>query len=309
MLEIKNVSYGYVKGYDVLHDFSLTLGEGGVYGLLGKNGTGKSTLLYLIMGLLRPREGQVLFDGKDTSLRRPDTMNQLFIVPEEYDLPRIPLASYVRSIRPFYPRFSDETLRSCLSVFDMDRDVNLGALSMGQKKKVYMCMALATNTKLLVMDEPTNGLDIPSKSQFRKVVATGMTEEKSIVISTHQVRDVELLLDHVVVIDRNRQLLNCAMGQLAEGLRFGQELERDVPADALYVERGLGGCGVVSPRRAGDEETPVNLELLFNALMTDAGRIQSALRSGERGAEPEEETGNPEAQPENQEEERKEETL
>lgn len=283
MLEIKNVSYGYVKGYDVLHDFSLTLDEGGVYGLLGKNGTGKSTLLYLIMGLLRPREGSVLFDGKSTALRRPDTMSQLFIVPEEYDLPRIPLRNYVRSIRPFYPRFSDETLRTCLSVFDMDRDVNLGALSMGQKKKVYMCVALATNTRLLVMDEPTNGLDIPSKSQFRKVVATGMTEEKSIVISTHQVRDVELLLDHVVVIDRNKQLLNCAMGQLSERLKFGQELERDVPADALYVERGLGGCGVVSPRHEGDEETPVNLELLFNALMTDARRIQCALSQPARG--------------------------
>lgn len=285
MLEIKNVSYGYVKGYDVLHDFSLTLGEGGVYGLLGKNGTGKSTLLYLIMGLLRPREGSVLFDGTPTSLRRPDTLSQLFIVPEEYDLPRIPLRNYVRSIRPFYPRFSDETLRTCLSMFDMERDVNLGALSMGQKKKVYMCVALATNTKLLVMDEPTNGLDIPSKSQFRKVVATGMTEEKSIVISTHQVRDVELLLDHVVVIDRNKQLLNCAMGQLSERLRFSQELERDVPADALYVERGLGGCGVVSPRHGTDEETPVNLELLFDALMADPQRIQLALQTAEDGAE------------------------
>ena len=88
---------------------------------------------------------------------------------------------------------------------------NLGALSMGQKKKVYMCIALATRTKLLVMDEPTNGLDILSKSQFRKVVAQGMREDQIIIISTHQVRDVETLLDHVTIIDKNTVLLNEAM--------------------------------------------------------------------------------------------------
>lgn len=279
MLEIQNISYGYTKQFDVLRDFSLTLGEGGIYGLLGKNGTGKSTLLYLIMGLLRPRQGKVLFDGTDTALRRPDTLGQMFIVPEEYNLPAISLSKYISAVRPFYPQFSDETLRACLDGFGMTSDVNLGALSMGQKKKVYMCVALATNTRLLVMDEPTNGLDIPSKSQFRRVVSMGMTDERTIVISTHQVRDVELLLDHVTVIDQNRILLNEAMARLSARLRFGQMLQQDVPADALYVERGVGGSDVVAPRHGeqADEETPVNLELLFNALMRDPERIAQAL--------------------------------
>lgn len=280
MLEIQDISYGYTKQTDVLRDFSLTLREGGIYGLLGKNGTGKSTLLYLIMGLLRPRQGQVRFDGVDTSLRRPDTLSQMFIVPEEYDLPSIALGKYIAAVRPFYPQFSDETLRACLDGFGMTTDVNLGALSMGQKKKVYMCVALATNTRLLVMDEPTNGLDIPSKSQFRRVVATGMTDERTVVISTHQVRDVELLLDHVTVIDQNRILLHDTMARLSERLRFGQWLQQDVPADALYVERGMGGCDAVAPRHSGqaDEETPVNLELLFNALLSEPERIAQALR-------------------------------
>lgn len=270
MLEIKNISYGYVKGFDVLRDFSLSLQDGGVYGLLGKNGTGKSTLLYLIMGLLRPRTGEILFNGKNPHLRLPETMSQMFIVPEEYDLPRISLQKYISSIRPFYPQFSDETLKSCLEGFDMTTDVNLGALSMGQKKKIYMCVALATNTRLLVMDEPTNGLDIPSKSQFRRVVSMGMTDEKTILISTHQVRDVELLLDHVVMIDRNKQLLNCPMTRISERLTFRQMFEQDVPADALFVERGIGSCDVIAPRHAElDAETPVNLELLFNALIND----------------------------------------
>jgi ABC-2 type transport system ATP-binding protein len=190
MLSIKDVTYGYTANYKVLSNFSLEFSEGGIYGLLGKNGTGKSTLLYLIMGLLHPNKGEVLYNGVDTRLRNPDIMSDMFIVPEEYNLPAISLKEYINSLRRFYPRFSEDTLKRCLDGFGMPLDVNLGALSMGQKKKVYMCMALAANTGLLLMDEPTNGLDIPSKSQFRKVVANSMTDDRTIIISTHQVRDV-----------------------------------------------------------------------------------------------------------------------
>jgi len=208
MIEVKNVTFGYTPSARVLEDFSLRFEEGGVYGLLGKNGTGKSTLLYLMTGLLRAKQGQVLVDGVDASRREAETLAELFIVPEEYDLPPISLKKYVQALKPFYPRFSEELLDRCLKEFEMPTDVNLGALSMGQKKKVYICIALAANTKYLLLDEPTNGLDILSKSLFRKVVITGMTEDKTVIVSTHQVHDVERLLDHVVIIDRNRVLLD-----------------------------------------------------------------------------------------------------
>lgn len=211
MISVKNVTYGYQKGHNVLDDFSLEFQEGGIYGLLGKNGTGKSTLLYLMMGLLRPQKGEVTCNGVQTQLRDPEVMKELFIVPEEYDLPAVNLSRYVDSLRPFYPRFSDDILKRCLAGFEMTTDIDLGALSMGQKKKVYMCIALAANTRYLLMDEPTNGLDILSKSQFRKVVISGMDDEKTIIISTHQVHDVEHLLDHVTIIDQNRVLLNEAI--------------------------------------------------------------------------------------------------
>ena len=208
MIEVKNVTFGYTPYQQVLKDFSLNFREGGVYGLLGKNGTGKSTLLYLITGLLRPRQGAVWVDGNESTRRNPDMLSDLFIVPEEYDLPPISLQNYVKAIRLFYPRFSQELLEQCLREFEMPMDINLGALSMGQKKKVYICIALAANTRYLLLDEPTNGLDILSKSLFRKVVVTGMAEDKTIIISTHQVHDVERLLDHVVIIDHNRVLLD-----------------------------------------------------------------------------------------------------
>ena len=208
MINIKDVTFGYSSSAKVLEDFSLQFQDGGVYGLLGKNGTGKSTLLYLITGLLRAQKGSVEVDGVDARDRNAEILSEIFIVPEEYDLPAISLTSYVKAIKAFYPRFSDELLEKCLREFEMPNEVNLGSLSMGQKKKVYICIALAANTKYLLLDEPTNGLDILSKSLFRKVVVAGMSEEKTLIISTHQVHDVELLLDHVVIIDRNRVLLD-----------------------------------------------------------------------------------------------------
>lgn len=208
MISIQNVTFGYNRYHNVLENFNLEFRQGGVYGLLGKNGTGKSTLLYLMAGLLRPRAGEVRVDGALSMSRLPETMGDMFIVPEEYDLPPVTLQSYLRVLRPFYPHFSDEMLRTCLDGFDMSPDVHLGGLSMGQKKKVYMCVALAANTRHLLMDEPTNGLDILSKSQFRKAVISCMSEEKTTIISTHQVHDVERMLDHVTIIDRNRVLLS-----------------------------------------------------------------------------------------------------
>lgn len=211
MLQINNITYGYNRYMKVIDGLSLEFKEGGIYGLLGKNGTGKSTLLYLIMGLLRPENGSITLDGSDTKERKPETMQEMFIVPEEYNMPSVKLNDFVKSIKPFYPNFDEQTLYDCLREFEMPTDLNLGALSMGQKKKAYMCLALATRTKLLLMDEPTNGLDIPSKSQFRKVIARGMRDDQIIIISTHQVRDVELLLDHVTIIDNNKVLYNDAI--------------------------------------------------------------------------------------------------
>ena len=214
MLKIQDVTFAYKKNNSVLDHFSLEINEGGIYGLLGKNGTGKSTLLYLIMGLLRPQSGWVTYNDVETLKRQPELLSDMFIVPEEYNLPGISLQKYINAIQPFYPRFDVNMMYRCLENFEMPRDINLGALSMGQKKKVYLSIALAARTHLLLMDEPTNGLDIPSKSQFRKVVAGSTDPDQIVIISTHQVRDVELLLDHVTMIEKNEVLLNSKMDQL-----------------------------------------------------------------------------------------------
>ena len=266
MIEVKNISFKYAgQKHLVFDDFSLTLEQDNIYGLLGKNGTGKSTLLYLISGLLRPKTGTVCFDGVETRFRKPETLSEIFIVPEEFDLPAMPLQEYVKINSPFYPRFSTEVLEACLNDFELTTDVKLNALSMGQKKKVYMAFALATNTKVLLMDEPTNGLDIPSKSQFRKVVAQYMSDDRTLIISTHQVHDVESLLDHILILSPQKLLLNASVAEIQEKYTFEYRTP-DQMQNVLYAEPSLQGNAVVAPRKADSPETQVNLELLFNAV-------------------------------------------
>ena len=274
MIEVRNLSFSYGRRKSkVLEDFSMKLDKGSVYGLLGKNGTGKSTLLYLMAGLLRPQTGNVLYKGVDVKKRYPDTLQDMFLVPEEFALPNVSLKHYVKLNAPFYPNFSDELLNACLRDFDMNEDIHLGELSMGQKKKAFMCFALATNTSLLMMDEPSNGLDIPSKSQFRKVIASGMTDEKAVIISTHQVRDIDSLLDHVLIMDGTNLLLDASVSAICEKLYFAEQGMNEPTDGALYVQPSVQGNSVILPNEYG-EESKLNLEVLFNAMLAERVRMQ-----------------------------------
>ena len=265
MIEVNNISFKYAgEKHLVFDDFSLRLEENNIYGLLGKNGTGKSTLLYLIAGLLRPSKGTVCCDSVATYKRSPEMLSSIFLVTEEFEMPAICLSEYVKLYRPFYPHFSDEVLKECLADFELPDDVHLGQLSMGQRKKAYIAFAMATNTKYLFMDEPTNGLDIPSKSQFRKVIARHMTDNRTVIISTHQVHDVEQMLDHILILDQRSVLLNASMQDIIDQYAFEYRTPQQMDGDVLYAEPTLQGNAVITKRKEGTAETQVNLELLFN---------------------------------------------
>jgi len=275
MIKVEDLSFSYGRRKTkVLDGFSMSLNKGSVYGLLGKNGTGKSTLLYLMAGLLRPQTGKVYYKGVDVTLRKPTTLQDMFLVPEEFALPNVSMKQYVKLNAPFYPHFSDELLKACLRDFDMNEDIHLGELSMGQKKKAFMCFALATNTSLLMMDEPSNGLDIPSKSQFRKVIASGMTDDKAVIISTHQVRDIDSLLDHVLIMDGSELLLNESVATICEKLYFAEQGMNEPTDGALYVQPSVQGNSVILPNESY-EESKMNLEVLFNAMLAERVKMQS----------------------------------
>ena len=282
MIQLQNISFQYAGAeVPVFKQFSLSLQPGRIYGLLGPNGSGKSTLLYIVMGLLHVQKGRVEVDGRDASRRERRLLQDLYIVPEEFELPAMTLTEYVDTYRPFYPHFSQEVLSQCLKEFDLPASLHTSRLSMGQKKKVLMAFALACGTRYLLMDEPTNGLDIASKKQFRKVIAMNMTDARTIVIATHQVHDVEQLLDHVLVLGTrdniSEVLCDDTVSQLTQQYAF--TLASTPVEEALYTERTAQGYACIIPRHPANEETPLSLELLYNAAQSAAIKPASSDQS------------------------------
>lgn len=276
MIRIENMSFIYPKGRRNIHtNLSLNLEENKIYGLLGKNGTGKSTLLYLIAGLLKPTKGTITMDAisdetgeavnHSTFERHPEVLRETFFVNEEYTLPPLTLDEWSNSLGGFYPTYSEEMFRQCLADFDITGNPKLTTLSMGQQKKIIISFALASGVKYLFMDEPTNGLDIPSKAQFRKVVSSCMSEERTIIISTHQVHDIEFLLDHIIIIDNDRLLLNASTGEITDKFTFEYRIPGSSMEGVIYQEPTLQGNATMAYRKSTDPETNLNLELLFNA--------------------------------------------
>lgn len=272
-------NYGWRQQKSVFSDFSLSLERGNVYGLLGLNGAGKSTLIYLMAGLLTPKSGRVTIDGCNVRDRLPSTLGNLFVVPEEFELPHMSLKEYATLNGALYPRFSYDDLLRNLELFDINPEIkSLSSLSMGQKKKVLMSFAFATHTDLMLMDEPTNGLDIPGKSQFRRLVAREMSDNRTIVISTHQVRDIDRCIEHVVIIDNSKVLLDESVARITSKLQFVENGTATDAQRAIYSQPSVMGYSIVVPNNGGDE-TEVNLETLFNATLGNSDKISEIFNA------------------------------
>ena len=268
MIEVNNLSFGYGRE-TLFQDMDLSLAPGNIYGLLGINGAGKSTLLKLMTGLLFPDAGTLTSLGFDPVRRDPAFLARVFLLPEELNMPGITEREYESLIAPFYPEFSHDQFERYLQEFDVPRNRRLTQLSFGQKKKFLLSFGLACNTELLVLDEPTNGLDIPSKGLFRRLVAEALNDNQIFVISTHQVRDVENLIDRLVILHQGRVLLNQGMETISSRLRMVHSPARPDPGaeGLLYSEPGVGGYWTVW-RGNDDEEGRIDLEVLFNTVIS-----------------------------------------
>jgi ABC-2 type transport system ATP-binding protein len=268
MIEIKNLTFGYDR--DALFQrMDLDLEPGKIYGLLGINGAGKTTLLKLMTGLLFPDSGFLTSLGYDPGKREPGFLARVSFLPEELNVGGVTDRQFEYLLAPFYPNFSHEHFERCLREFDIPRNRKLNQLSFGQKKKFLLSFALAAGSELLVLDEPTNGLDIPSKGLFRRLVAESLNANQIFIISTHQVRDVESLIDSLVVLHEGRVLLNQSMADINSRIRMTQAPARPDP-DApglLYSEASVGGYWTVW-RNHGVEEGRIDLEVLFNTIIT-----------------------------------------
>jgi ABC-2 type transport system ATP-binding protein len=269
MLQIENLSFGYSKKKLLYKDLSLSLEKGRIYGLLGKNGAGKSTLLKNLVGLLFPKKGHISVNGFTPHKRQPAFLETIYIIPEEVYVPALTISGYLKLFAPFYPRFDKEKFYQYLEQLDITETGKLNTLSFGQQKKFIIAFAFASNTEILLLDEPTNGLDIPSKIKFRRLISSILTEERIIVISTHQIRDLDNLIDQVIIIDQGDLLLKASIDQIAGKLKFKVVGEIPVDARVLYSEESLKGYSIVAENKDG-EDSKVNLEHLFNAVTENA---------------------------------------
>lgn len=261
MITLKELSFSYSRTKQVLDGINLEVAPGHICGLLGKNGEGKTTLLNLLSGQIFPDKGSCHVMEETPAERHAHFLGQIFLLPEEISMPDVTALEYMKMYAPFYPDFREDIWKTCAESFEVDFSGKVWKMSQGQRKKVAITLALAAHTPILLMDEPTNGLDIPSKATFRRLVASLIGDDQTVIISTHQVRDLESLIDTVVILDQKRILMNDSLEAIGRKLYFGAVREGE---KTLYSEPSPAGIVGVT-ERGGKGETPVSLELLFNA--------------------------------------------
>lgn len=269
MIQLKEIGYSYKRGQQTLNGISMNLFPGNIYGILGKNGVGKSTLLKIICGLLEPKGACTVNDYIPFN-RQSGFLSQICFIPETPYVAEMKISEVASITAPFYDSFKYDILERCLNEFEVPGDKPLTQLSLGQQKKALISLALACDTPILIMDEPTNGLDIPSKSIFRKLIAESIDDEKLILISTHQVRDLENLINSVVIMENEGVILDSHLNAIEDSLYFGNISDCE---KVLYRENSVRGEWGVSINDTG-EPSNVDLELLFNAVSSNKEKIK-----------------------------------
>jgi len=272
VVEIRNMSFGYRKKR-LFSGLDLTLQPGNIYGLLGKNGAGKTTLLKIISGLRQAQEGACTVLGHDPARRPAAMLEQICFIAEDLYVPALTPDLFVALNAPLYPLFDHQAFHGYLSEFELTTDKKLTELSYGQKKKFLIAFGLASRCRLLLMDEPTNGLDIPSKSQFRRLLARAGGTDQVILVSTHQVRDMENLIDPIIILDEGRIIFQQPLREVGTRLRACIESTEPEDPGALYAEKTLGGWAVLR-ESSGQEESSMDLETLFNAVTAEGGKVR-----------------------------------
>ena len=280
MIKIENLDFSY-KNVAVFKNISLEFKKGNIYGLLGENGVGKTTMLKIISGLQFPKNGTCVVDDFIPSERNPYFLQNIFYLPEEVITEDTTPEKFINKIGVFYPRYDHAYFLNLMKELEVDHSRKFNAMSYGQKKKSLLACALSLRTDYLLLDEPTNGLDIPSKALFRKVILQHSTDADNnvptIIISTHQVKDVENLIDPIVILDHEEVLLNATFEEISSKLYFDYGSEKS--DDALYTEMIPGGYINVLQNKFG-MESKVNVEALFNAVRNNKKVIREIFAVG-----------------------------
>lgn len=279
LIDIKNLEFRYGNQSKLLKDLNLEIESGRIHGLLGKNGEGKSTLLKLMSGLLFPMSGEIDVLGFEPRKRAPKILQSIFFLPEEIPSSTLSIKRFVKTYAPFYPRFRLSRFYDYINEFGIDPlTSNIDTMSYGQKKKFMIAFGLGSNAKIILMDEPTNGLDIPSKGIFRRIVSAAINDDCSIVISTHQVLDLENLIDKITIMENHQIVFNESIENILKKLNFEIEDKTKTDETVIYKEDTLRGVYNVSENKTGKEGN-LDIELLFNAVIAQNEKIKNIFKN------------------------------
>lgn len=281
MITINGLGFAY-GAHPVLKDISLQLKPGCIYGLLGENGVGKTTLLTLICGLKKPQAGNIDVDGHVPFDRKPGFLSDIYYLSDEPADSTFRPIDYAKAYGQFWKGFSIEKFEQLLKLLEVPEDNRMDKMSTGELKKTHISFALACSCRYILMDEPTNGLDIPSKTQFRKALMQFTSDESTLVISTHQVKDLENVIDPIIILDKQAVLLDASVSEITSKLYF--DYGNVISPDALYGEMIPGGCIQVLPNATG-EDSKMNLEALFNAVHNNKEWFKATFGGNSRSAE------------------------
>lgn len=276
MINSRNLTFQYSPKKRIFTDLSFELSAGHIYGLLGKNGAGKTTLLKLLSGLLFPSSGSIHVASWQPQHRQAEFLEQIFFLPEEYTMPALTGKRYTAMTRVFYPLFCESTYNDVLKMFDMTDEDKLNKMSFGQKKKFLIAFGIATNTPIFILDEPTNGLDIPSKTQLRQVLSEKISPERLILISTHQARDLQEIITALVVLEQSEVMIKASLKELHNHLGMYEDMGAE-HVGVIYREQVGPKSYVLTIKDDIQASLPLDLEFLFGAALHNKQALQQAL--------------------------------
>ncbi len=278
MIMCENIDFSYRKDQKLFNNLSASFESSHIYGLLGKNGAGKTTLLKCICGLLHPSSGKITIDGKSVFKRLPSILSSIFFLPETFFIPDMSVEQYIKYYSPFYPNFDIKTFEDSSHVLEIENEKKISSFSYGQKKKFLLAFGFATKAPIVILDEPTNGLDIPSKTVIRRKIAESFTEEQSVIISTHQVRDLQQIFDSIIILNDGKIIFNRSLEQIAKNLAIVQVTNDDSKYEntSNYFEQTpIGKIYLTKNEQSSSKEQPIDIEFLFNATINSPDFVNS----------------------------------
>ena len=211
LLECRNLckSYGDKK---ILKDVNLVIPKGKIIGLLGKNGTGKTTLIKLINNLLTPTSGEVLINGKKPGVESKEIISYL---PEKTYLDReMKVSDAIYYFEEFYNNFDTKKAIKLLKDLEIDINTKIGKMSKGMQEKLQLILVMSRNASLYILDEPLGGVDPATRDYILDTILSNFSEGASVIISTHLISDIERILDEVIFIDKGKIVLTSSTDEL-----------------------------------------------------------------------------------------------